>query len=234
VNRLRLTVARGILVALVASTSACDRGGSYENLMDLSVCDPDGGSFTTEVDNPYLPFPVGHQVVLGGEDSDVMVRITVLDETETVAGVQTRVVEEYEEIDGRVVEISRNFFAQAEDGTVCYFGEEVDIYDDEGNVTSHSGAWRADGDRYLPGIFMPADPTVGQAFQQEVAPGVAEDQSKVVARNETVEVPGGTFDDTAELLDRNPLDGSEDTKIYAAGIGLIVDETAQLTTYRTP
>jgi len=200
--------------------------------MDLGVCDPGTTTFTTEIDNPYLPLPVGHRIVLEG--GGLLVRITVLDEVKDVAGVQTRVVEEHEEVDGRVVEVSRNFFAQAEDGTVCYFGEDVDIYDAGGQITSHAGAWRADGDRYLPGIFMPASPEIGQAFQQEVAPGVAEDQSKVVALGEVTEVPAGTFEDTVTMLDRNPLDGSEDTKVYAWGIGLIVDETARLTSYSTP
>jgi hypothetical protein len=213
--------------------AGCGGAGSFENLMSLDVCSPGRGSFSTRIDNPFLPFPVGHRLVLEDE-SGLQVRITVLDEIETVAGVDTRVVEEYEATDGRVVEISRNFFAQASDGTVCYFGEDVDIFDEEGHVSSHAGAWRADGERFLPGIFMPAEPEPEQAFQQEVAPGVAEDQSKVVSLGEVVEAPAGTFEDTVSMLDRNPLDGSEDTKIYARGIGLIVDESARLTQFPAP
>ncbi len=217
----------GVLVALVAS--GCSKASSFENLMDIGVCDPDTGTFTSEVDNPYFPLPVGQQVVLEG--GGVLVRITPLDEVRTVAGVETRVVEEYEEIDGSVVEISRNFFAQAEDGTVCYFGEEVDMFDENGDVSSHGGAWLADGDRYRPGIFMPGSPQVDQAFQQEVAPGAAEDQSKIVSLGEQTEVPGGTFDDTVVMLDRDPLSGGEDRKVYAKGVGLIVDEAAELTEF---
>ena len=160
----------------------------------------------------------------------LLVRITVLDEIETVAGVDTRVVEEYEAADGRVLEISRNFFAQAQDETVCYFGEEVDIYDENGEVTSHAGAWRAGGGN-APGIFMPSSPQVGRAFHQETVPGIAEDQSKVVALGERTEVPAGTFEDTVTMLDRNPLDGSEDTKVYARDIGLIVDEAVLMTRF---
>jgi hypothetical protein len=156
--------------------------------------------------------------------------MTVLDEIETVAGVDTRVVEEYEAADGRVIEISRNYFAQAQDGTVCYFGEEVDIYDENGEVTSHAGAWRAGGGN-VPGIFMPSSPQVGQAFHQEIAPEVAEDQAKVVALGETTEVPAGTYQDTVTMLDRNPLDGSEDTKVYARDVGLIVDEAVRMTRF---
>ena len=221
-----LTLAAGM------AASAC-RPGSFEGLMDIGVCDPGSTAFSLEIDNPFFPLRVGQQTVLEGEEAGrrLMVRITVKDETETVAGVETRVVEEYEAEDGRVVETSRNYFAQAEDGTVCYFGEEVDMYGAGGDVTSHAGAWRAGEDGNRPGIFMPASLRVGQAFQQEIAPGVAEDQSKVIALGESTEVPAGTFTATATLLDRNPLDGSQDTKIYAEGVGLIVDGPAEMTSY---
>jgi hypothetical protein len=222
-----------VAAIVILLASACGGTKDFENLMGVGVCDPTASTFVEEIDNPFFPLPVGHRVVLEGEQSglNVLVRMTVLDETETVAGVETRVVEEYEAENGKVVEISRNFFAQTGDGTVCYFGETVDEYDGSGAVTSHSGAWRADGERFLPGIFMPASLTVGQAFRQEIAPGIAEDQSKVVALGESTQVPAGTFTDTATLLDRNPLGGGEDTKVYARGIGLIVDEAARLTDY---
>lgn len=228
----RGTGALFLVVAGIAST-ACSRLGSFENLMDIRVCDPDSARFTLEIDNPFFPLAPGTQIVLEGEggSGSELVRISVLDEVETVAGVETRVVEEYEAIDGRVVEISRNYFAQTADGTVCYFGEDVDIYDSEGNVSSHSGAWRADGRTNIPGIFMPADLEIDQAFQQEIAPGVAEDQAKVVALGDVTEVPAGTYEDTATLLDRNPLDDSQDEKVYASGIGLIVDGPTRMTAF---
>lgn len=115
---------------------------------------------------------------------------------------------------------------------MCYFGEDVDIYDAEGKVTSHSGAWRADGQTNLPGVLMPASPEVGTAFQQEVAPGIAEDQAKVVELGDSTTVPAGTFTDTISLVEINPLEGGRgDTKVYARGIGIIVDGPAKLTSY---
>jgi hypothetical protein len=202
-------------------------------MLDIEVCDPSSGQFSVTIDNPYFPLPVGQRTVLEGSDffNDFLVRITVLDEVETVAGVKTRVVEEYEEQGGRLAEISRNFFAQAADGTVCYFGEDVDIYDANGNVYSHAGAWRADGKTNIPGIFMPASLEVDQAFQQEIAPGVAEDRAKVVALGGETEVPAGTFEQTATLIDVNPLDGSQGEKIYAPGVGVIVDGPAKMTSH---
>ena len=227
----------GCIIAATAALfiSSCGFEG-YENLADVGACDPAVATFTVDIDNPLFPLPVGHRVVLEGEEggTHLLVRITSMDESETVAGVETRVVEESEAKDGRIVEISRNFFAQAQDGTVCYFGEDVDIYDGAGNVTSHSGAWRAGVGENQPGIFMPASVAVGQAFQQEIAPRIAEDQAKVIALDETTEVPAGSFEDTATLRDGSPLDGSTGVKVYASGIGLIVDGPARLTRYSSP
>jgi hypothetical protein len=231
----RARVGRSLAATALLSLSACGFGG-YENLANVGACDPGATTFTVDIDNPYFPLPVGQRVVLEGEEGGghLLVRITALDETETVAGVETRVVEEYEAKQGQVVEISRNFFAEARDGTVCYFGEDVDIYDGAGNVTSHLGAWRAGENGNRPGIFMPPSLEVGQAFQQEVAPGIAEDQAKVIAIGEITEVPAGTFDDTVTMRDGSPLDGSTGEKVYAAGIGLIVDGPAEMTRYSSP
>jgi hypothetical protein len=225
-----------ILVATSVWFAASCAFTSYDDLADIGVCDPQGTPFTLDIDNPFFPLPVGHQLVLEGEESGahLLVRITALDEVETVAGVETRVIEEYEAKDGRVVEVSRNFFAQSRDGTVCYFGEEVDMFDGAGNVTSHSGSWRAGAGDNRPGIFMPPSLEVGRAFQQEIAPGIAEDQSKVIALGDRTEVPAGTFEDTATLRDGSPLDGSTGEKVYARGIGLIVDGAARLTKYSSP
>lgn len=222
--------AAAAVAAVSLLLAGCSRTAGYEDLMDIGACSPTG-EFTSDVDNPFFPLPVGHRLVLEGSEQgqDVLVRITVLDETEVVAGVETRVVEEYEEIGGRPVEVSRNFFAQAADNTVCYFGEEVDMLDASGNVTSHQGAWRAGDDGAQPGIFMPAAPEVGQAYQQEIAPGVAEDQAQVTALGEATTVPAGSFDDTVTMVDLDPLGGGRDTKVYARAVGLVVDGPARLT-----
>lgn len=198
--------------------------------LDIAVCDPAGGAFTIDIDNAFMPLPVGHHLVLEGSDegTPLRVEITVLDETEDVAGVTTRVVEEAEWEDGELVEVSRNYFAQAADGTLCYFGEAVDDYEN-GEVVSHGGAWRADEPGHSAGIMMPGDPQVGQVFYQEYAPGSAEDMSEIVSLGEEVVVPAGTFTDTLRARDCNPLAGEADIKHYVRGIGLAVDEDVKLT-----
>jgi len=140
------------------------------------------------------------------------------------------VYEEREWIDDELVEVSRNFVAQAADGSVCYFGEEVDDYRD-GELVGHGGAWQAGENDAMPGILMPGTPEVGTSFQQEVAPGVAEDASTIIAIGQPFTVPAGSFDDTLETRDVNPLGGGVDPKRYARGVGLIVDETLTLVSF---
>ena len=201
--------------------------------LDISICAPSAAPFSTTIDNPFFPLPVGTKWVLEGEEEDdegeiveIRVEITSLDEIEVVASVTTRVVEEREWEDDELVEVSRNFFVQTSDGTVCYYGEDVDDYED-GEIVGHEGAWRAGIDGALPGILIPGNPQVGQSFQQEFAPGVAEDRAVQVAAGETVEVELGTFTDTIRYEESSPLDIGTSEKIYARGIGLIVDDVIE-------
>jgi hypothetical protein len=78
---------------------------------------------------------------------------------------------------------------------------------------------------------MPAAPQPGMTYQQEFAPGVAEDQATIVRSGRTVTVPAGTFVDTIEVRDFNPLDGSRSTKVYARDVGLIRDVPLDLVSY---
>ena len=209
--------------------------------LSLSLCAPQSNTFSTEVTNPYFPLSVGRQWVLTGKEGpdDFGLRITVLRGTQSFYGGQTGIaaistlqVEETEwedddadgVIDRRefVIERSVNYYAQTQDGTVCYFGENVDIFQPDGSV-SHEGAWRADQPGHAPGIFMPAAPQDGMRFQQEVAPGIAEDTATIVAVGRTVSTPAATFTDTLRVRDFNPLDGSRGFKSYARNIGLIHD-----------
>jgi hypothetical protein len=246
--RLKRALTTGATLAAVLLTASMPAMGAPPSGMelDLTLCAPRENTFTLEIDNTYFPLEVGQQWVYRGNEQGqtIGLRITVLDETEDFYSgrrtVTTRVVEELEwedananglvDADETLLEISRNFYAQTQDGTVCYFGEDVDIYED-GVVVSHEGAWRADDRGNAPGIFMPADPQPGMKFQQEVAPDIAEDTATVIRRGRSVKVPAGTFADTITVRDFNPLDGSKGTKVYAPGVGLIVDGPVDLISY---
>lgn len=215
--------------AAVACTDDPGLALSLAAEIDLSRC-AFGQPFTLESRNDWFPIDVGRQWVLEGEEgrAAVQLTITVLNETVDVGGVTTRVVEEEEREDGVVIEVSRNYFAVAGDATVCYFGEAVDIF--SGGGVTHDGAWRADEPGNFPGVFMPSDPRVGVRFRMEGAPGIAEDQAKVVGGG-PVEVAAGPFPETIRIRESNPLDHSVGFKVFARGVGLVVDGPVSLVSY---
>lgn len=191
--------------------------------IDIAVCDPANSTFSSSITNPYLPFPVGMKNVLESEVERV--EITVLEETKVVNSVTTRVVQEYETTGGVLLEISRNYFAQAPDGTVCYFGEDVDIYN-EGQIVSHDGTWLAGVGENKAGIMMPANPAVGQTFWIEKAPGIAEERGQIIFVDQPITTPYSTFPDALYIEERSGNDISQ--KYYARGAGMVIDELAKL------
>jgi hypothetical protein len=193
-------------------------------------------TFSASGGNPYFVLEPGHQLILAGVENkeELELVITVLRDTKAISvdglgRVVTRVVEERESLAGELVEVSRNFFAICtETNNVVYFGEDVDIYED-GRIVSHDGAWRAGRDGARPGIIMPGTFLLGSRYFQELAPEVALDRAENVAMGLTVEVPAGTFRDSVMVFETSELDtGAKSVKLYAPGVGLIVDSVARL------
>jgi hypothetical protein len=231
------------VAAGLAALVSCDRTGPTDpagssmpgpamamppKKLSLGRCAPSRGGFTLVSTNPYFPLDVGRQLILTGEEDGeaVVLQVTVLDRTRTIAGVTTRVVEEREFHDGELAEVSWNYHVQASDGAICYYGEDEDAYED-GEI-SHEGTWCADQPGNQAGIFMPADPKPGTKYQNEVAPGIAEDEAKIVGIG-PLTVPFGGFSNTIRIREFDPLTAEKDHKVYAAGIGVIIDGTLSLT-----
>jgi hypothetical protein len=78
---------------------------------------------------------------------------------------------------------------------------------------------------------MPADPEVGMEYDQEVAPGIAEDHAEIAAMGEALSVPAGDFDDTLRVTETSALESGTSLKIYVSGIGMAVDDTIELIEY---
>jgi hypothetical protein len=218
------------LTALGFCTSASASGKEFTTLFNIKDC-----TFSTQGVNRYFILEPGFQLVLmGPEDgAQVELRITVLPDRQSVTlpgigVIVTRVIEEREWADGMLSEVSRNLFAICEQtGSVFYFGEEVDIYED-GQVVGHEGAWQAGVNGAEPGIVMPGEFLVGSRYFQEMAPGVAMDRAENIKMGLTIDVPAGHYTDAVKVRETSPLESSKGTKIYAPGIGLVVDGMIQL------
>ena len=187
-------------------------------------------NLATTGENKYFVMQPGFQLMIESEDEKVT--ITVLDETKEIGKITTRVIEEREEKDGKLAEVSRNYFAICKDtGDVFYFGEDVDVYKD-GKIVNHSGKWHAYEGNTKPGMMMPGTPSVGKKYYQEIAPGEAMDRAEIVSTNETLKTPAGTFTNCLKIEETSALNPKEkEYKTYAPGIGLIQDEDLLLTKY---
>ncbi len=207
-----------------------DEGVELQEL-GIDVCDP-SNEFTTHITHPYFPLVVGSRHTLEGEDDEdeeIAIDVEVLEEEALIDGVYTRVVEEVETEEGVFQKRERTYYAQAADGTVCFFGEEVWGFDDiEYKVEEKS--WTSDHENHLyPGIMMPAEPLVGMMYSQQLAPGVALDRGRVILIGEPIVVSAGTFTDTVWVLESSPIDDGETSlKVYAREVGLVLDEQIEL------
>jgi hypothetical protein len=188
-------------------------------------------SFSATGKNDYFVLEPGYQLVFNGQEANEPVRltITVLDETKSVDGVATRVIEEKETHGGKLAEVSRNYFAiDSVTKDVYYFGEDVDEYSD-GKITGHGGSWLSGVNGAHYGLMMPAKSKVGDRYCQEVAPKVAGDRAEIVSLTDTIVTPAGTFRNCLKTEETTPLEPkSKEYKYYSPGIGLIQDGNLKL------
>src|SRR5215211_3585219 len=151
--------------------------------------------FTTRIDNKYFPLKPGTTYVYEGKTEEGTERneITVTDDTRRVMGVECVVIRDKVFLDGGLIEDTFDWYAQDKKGNVWYFGENTKEYQN-GKVESTQGSWEAGVDGAKPGIYMQADPKVGETYRQEYYEGKAEDMAKVLSLDESAAVPYGTFD----------------------------------------
>jgi hypothetical protein len=226
---MRLSALATLTVGLAFAGACGDDSGDDNETgeYDITVCAPENGPFSLVIDNDYLPFEVGMVHVLEGMEAGeefTRFEVEVLDETETIAGVETRVVQKttWDE-DDALVAIERAYFAQAPDRTVCFYGEDEDVYEDDQIVETES--WHTGEDGCLAAIFMPGAPEIGltyEMYHDEDEVEIAE----ITHLGEPTTTPAGTFDDTMTVLE----DG-ESVKKYARDIGEIYDDGIELTSY---
>ncbi|MGH9802438.1 MAG: hypothetical protein ACRD82_18895, partial [Blastocatellia bacterium] len=220
-------IALAVIICLTATPVAGQKGNDGAWTKEFVV---EKSELSATGRNPYFILEPGYQMVY--ERGKVRLVITVLDETKLVDGVETRVVEEYGTKAGKLVEISRNYFAISQGANnVFYFGEDVDIYKN-GKVVSHKSAWLARVKGAMFGLMMPGKVRLKERYYQEIAPGVAMDRVEVVSLSEVVKTPAGEFKDCVKLEETTPLEpGVKDYKYFAAGIGMVQDGVLKLVKY---
>lgn len=193
-----------------------------------------------DIDNDFYPLAVGTETIFKatGADGCEEFRMVVTNTTKVIAGVTARVVhdEAFEdpECDGLgllLVEKTDDWFAQDNAGNVWYMGEATEDCDENGCAPG-PGAWEAGVNGAVAGIIMLANPTSGDQYYQELAPGIAEDQAKVTGITIHVSLKRADARQPSEIdgclktKEWSALSpGAVEQKYYCPGIGLVaVDE----------
>ena len=208
----------------VPALSACGGDGSDSSVGAQRAVTIDRSQFSARVTHPLVPLASVPFTAFEGTDTGSKTRGTnqVLKKTAVVDGVRVAVLENKEYDGGRLVEHTLDYFAQRRDGSVWYFGERVENY--ENGKVNHEGQWLAGKGNAQPGLYMPKKPRVGQVFQQERAPGVAEDRSTVLAKGITRKTGAGTFSKCLRVKDYSPIDKANEFKYYCPGVGLVHED----------
>lgn len=154
-----------------------------------------------------------------------IITVTVTDETREIAGVETFVVTDIvTDPEGEVIEDTDDYYAVHVDGSVWYFGEIAQNFED-GFLTDVEGSFIAGVDGAKPGIIMLANPQPGDAYRQEFFLGDAEDAGQVLS------LTGDESTDAADcegaclvIKDLNALEpDADEDKYYKMGVGVIAE-----------
>jgi len=179
-----------------------------------------------DITNPYLPLAYLKQDIIEGSEGGKKTRVertAMPDKRKTfeMAGQQVEafVVEDRAFENGELAEVAADYFAQDDNGTVYYLGEDVDEYDG-GKLKGHDGSWLLGKDTQTPGVIFPAHPKVGDKFNSEDVSKEINERDEVISVSETVTVPAGTFANCVKT--RESLgDGTTEYKYYAPGVGVV-------------
>jgi len=190
----------------------------------------DPSQFGATVDNPWFPLKPGTTFVYEGVKDGKPSRdvYTVTDRIKTIIGVPCVVVHDTLYLAGKVGEETFDYYSQDAQGNVWYFGEDTEELNAKGKVTSTEGTWHAGVDGAAPGVYITAEPVVGQAFRQEYYKGQAEDQFRAVDTSASITVPYGSFNDALMTEERPKLEPDVlDHKFYVRGVGDVAELSAK-------
>jgi hypothetical protein len=177
----------------------------------------------TEVTNPLFPISKQESVLLLGQVDGEPFRteVTLLPDTRVIEWqgqqVETLVSQYVAFIDGRIHEVAYDYYAQDDNGSVWYFGEDVFNFKD-GAISDTHGTWIAGKDGPA-AMIMPADPKPGDAYRPENIPGLVFEEVTVKAVGQTLEGPLGPVGGGLVIEELHLLDNSTERKTFGPGYG---------------
>jgi hypothetical protein len=176
----------------------------------------------TQVTNPLFPVSRQESVLLLGQVDGKPFRteVTLLPFTRIVEWqgqkVETLVSQYQAYLDGRIQEVAYDLYAQADDGSVWYFGEDVSDFAD-GAIVTKEGTWLAGKDAPA-AMIMPAMPKVGDVFRTENSPGFAFEEVTVKSVGQSLDGPLGEVSGGLVVSELH-MDATTEDKLFGPGYG---------------
>ena len=186
--------------------------------------------FSARVDNPWFPLRPGTTLIYRGVKDGKPSRdvVTVSRGSTVIDGVPSATVKDDLYLKGKLEERTTDWYAQDSAGNVWYFGEATAELNPNGSVKNTSGSWRAGRDGARAGIYMPANPHLGQSGLQEYYRGQAEDHYRVKDLAAAVRTPAASSARALLTEEWTPLEpGVLDHKLYVRGIGTVLEQTVR-------
>jgi hypothetical protein len=220
-----------VLLSLLLTLPLAACGGASSGVLPVPTT-PDAGPSAFSVggvDHPYFPITPGTVRYYEGEDEGRLrwEEVRTLEAARDITGVPCTAVQQEVFLDGMLVEVTTEWYAQDRAGNVWKFGEksfDLDPIDD---------SWMAGIDGAEPWIAFFADPQVGDVYEG-YRPG-GRDAYEVTSVSETAEVPAGTYTGCMQIVENAEDDEDDDEEdepddsdiiLYARGVGRVQEVNA--------
>ncbi len=186
-------------------------------------------SAPTTIDNPYLPLTKWKSCEFRGLQDDGtrergVLRLLKRTRSFTINGqrVPAVVIQDNAYEDGKLIERTLDYFAQADHGTVHYLGEHVNNIRG-GRVVNHHGSWLFGKHTDVLGVAMPASPKLGDQWRLEDVPGITTESDRVEETGMRARAGGKLYTNVIRTQEFIQPEGEVEYKLYAPGVGLITE-----------
>lgn len=176
----------------------------------------------THVTNPLFPVSRQRSVLFVGhvDGRPFRTEVTLLPYTRVLEWggqrIETLVSQYTAYLGGRLQEVAYDLYAQADDDSVWYFGEDVaDL--ENGAIVTKEGTWLSGKDGPAQ-MIMPGHPRVRDVYRAENIPGIAFEQVTVRANDRRLRGPMGPIA-RGMVGQELHMDGTTEYKLFAPGYG---------------
>lgn len=203
-------------LAAVALLAACSSGDARRGAVTTT--------FASKVDHPFFPLSPGSILVYEGDEDGVPLReeVFTLEHELAIDGVDCAGIVQEIYVDGELVEVTTEWYAQDAIGNVWKFGEES-LERSGAVLVDSASSWLAGERGAMPWIQFPARLAEGERHRAPVSAGA--DEFEVVSLSAVAVVPAGVFHGCLQIVENPDHPDDPDIILYAPGVGRVAEKS---------